>query len=66
MSLKGFHIVFVTVSMMLFAFLAYWGLVFTPEKNSLASTMGYIGIIGMLLMPIYGIYFIKKCRCLQP
>ena len=33
MSLKGFHIVFVTVSTLLFVFLALWSFVLAPETS---------------------------------
>jgi len=62
MSLKGFHIVFVSVSLMLFAFLILWGFLLAPEKSTLATAMGVIGIIGVLLMPVYGVYFLRKAR----
>lgn len=62
MSLKGFHIVFVSVSMLLFVFLILWGFVLAPEKSSLASAMGVTGIVGTLLMPVYGVYFIRKAK----
>jgi hypothetical protein len=62
MSLKGFHIVFVTVSLMLFAFLMLWGFLLAPEKTTLATWMGITGVIGFLLMPFYGVYFLRKAR----
>jgi ABC-type phosphate/phosphonate transport system permease subunit len=62
MSLKGFHIVFVSVSMLLFAFLVLWGFVLTPEKTTLATAIGVTGIVGALLMPVYGVYFLRKAR----
>ena len=62
MSLKGFHIVFVSVSMLLFVFLILWGFVLAPEKTTLAMAMGITGIVGALLMPVYGVYFIRKAR----
>ncbi|HSP42604.1 MAG TPA: hypothetical protein VLO11_07030 [Luteolibacter sp.] len=62
MTLKGFHIVFVTVSLMLFAFLIVWGFRLAPEKTTLATAMGVTGIVGTLLMPVYGIYFLRKAR----
>ncbi len=62
MSLKGFHIVFVSVSMMLFVFLILWGFVLAPEKSTLSTAMGITGIVGTLLMPVYGVYFIRKAR----
>ncbi len=62
MTLKGFHIVFVTVSLMLFAFLIVWGFLLAPEKTTLATAMGVTGIVGALLMPLYGVYFLRKAR----
>ena len=62
MSLKGFHIVFVSVSMLLFVFLILWGFVLSPEKSTLSTAMGITGIVGTLLMPVYGVYFLRKAR----
>ena len=62
MSLKGFHIVFVSVSMLLFVFLILWGFVLSPEKSTLSTAMGITGIVGSLLMPVYGVYFLRKAR----
>jgi hypothetical protein len=60
MSLKGFHLVFVTISTLLCVFLALWAFVFTPEKSGLATTMGFIGLAGIFLIPVYGVYFYRK------
>ncbi len=62
MNLKGFHIVFVTVSMLLFTFLILWGFLLAPGKSTLATAMGVTGIAGTLLMPVYGVYFLRKAR----
>jgi hypothetical protein len=62
MSLKGFHIVFVSVSMLLFAFLIVWGFTLAPEKTTLTTAMGVTGVVGTLLMPVYGVYFLRKAR----
>ena len=60
MSLKGFHIVFVTVTTLLCAFFALWAFVLAPEKSTISTLLGVIGAAGSLLMPIYGVYFYKK------
>ena len=60
MSLKGFHLVFVTVSTLLCAFLALWAFVLAPEKSSMATALGIVGVVGALLMPVYGVYFYRK------
>ncbi len=65
MSLKGFHIVFVSLSLILFAFLTLWGFMLTPEKTTLATALGIVGIIGFLLMSFYGVYFLRKARSIQ-
>ena len=60
MSLKGFHIVFVTICTVLSAFLATWGFVLSGETSALSTGMATVGTIGLLLMPIYGVYFYRK------
>jgi hypothetical protein len=65
MSLRNFHLVFVTVSSLLFAFLTLWSFLFAPEKSSLTHTIGITGIAGLVLMLAYGIYFLRKTRQLE-
>lgn len=65
MSLRGFHIVFVTVCTLLCAFLALWGFVLAPEFYGMAMALGITGVVGLLLMPIYGVYFIRKASKLH-
>lgn len=60
MSLRGFHIVFITISTLLCAFLILWAFVFAPERSTLATALGVTGIVGILLMPLYGFYFYRK------
>lgn len=63
MSLKGFHIVFVTVSTLLFVFLALWAFVYMQETSSLTRFLGITGIVGASVMPVYGVLFYRKaCR----
>ncbi|MDX1679748.1 MAG: hypothetical protein R3242_03360 [Akkermansiaceae bacterium] len=62
MSLKGFHIVFITVASLLCAFLVLWSFVIREETNSTATAIGIIGIIGLLAMPLYGWYFLRKAQ----
>ena len=68
MSLRNFHLVFVSVSSALFAFLTLWSFLFAPEKSSLTHTIGITGITGitgLVLMLAYGIYFLRKTRQLE-
>lgn len=61
MSLRGFHIVFVTICTLLFGFFAAWG--FLISKGApLAQTMGIVGVAGLLAMPFYGVYFYRKAK----
>jgi hypothetical protein len=62
MSLRGFHIVFVTFCTLLFGFFAAWGFLISPEGSPLASSMGIVGLIGLVAMPFYGVYFYRKAK----
>ncbi|RYD51610.1 MAG: hypothetical protein EOP83_23335 [Verrucomicrobiaceae bacterium] len=63
MSLKGFHIVFVTVSTLLFVFLALWAFIYMQDSATLTRVLGGIGIAGATVMPVYGVLFYRKaCR----
>ncbi len=60
MSLKGFHIVFVTVSTLLCIFLALWAFLLAPETSGMTRIVGGIGALGTVLLPFYGFYFYRK------
>jgi hypothetical protein len=60
MSIKGFHLVFVTVSTLLCLFLMLWSFVITAEVSTVVTTLGVVGLIGSILIPIYGVYFYRK------
>lgn len=62
MSLKSFHVVFVTVCTLLFAFLTVWSFVVSPEQSGVVRGMGYVGIAGAAMMLAYGVYFLRKTR----
>lgn len=63
MSLKAFHIIFVIIATMLCVFVAVWGFVFRPNDLAEAGMqMGYIGIAGAVIMPIYGVIFYRKVK----
>ena len=65
MSLRSFHIVFITVCTLLCGFLVLWAFVLAPEPSISATLFGVVGIIGLLLMPIYAVYFRKKANQLH-
>lgn len=60
MSLRAFHLVFVTVSTLFCAFLVLWSFGLALETSAMATALGYVGIAGLLLMPVYGVYFLRK------
>jgi formate hydrogenlyase subunit 3/multisubunit Na+/H+ antiporter MnhD subunit len=65
MSLRNFHLVFVTVCSLLFAFLTLWSFLLSDEKSTLTRTIGITGIAGLILMLAYGTYFLRKTRRLE-
>jgi len=63
MSLKTFHIIFVIATTLLSVFLAVWGFKLAPVNvGDLSQKIGYAGIAGMIIMPLYGVYFYKKAK----
>lgn len=62
MSLKAFHIVFVTLSTLMSLFFAVWAFGLTADRSGLVTALGVIGVIGVIIMPIYGVYFYKKAK----
>ena len=62
MSLRAFHIVFVTVSTLLFVFLAVWAFAFATDRTATITALGVISAVGAVVMPVYGVYFYKKVR----
>ncbi len=60
MSLKGFHIVFVTVSTLLCVFLALWAFLLAADSGGVTFAIGLVGVLGAVSLPIYGVYFYRK------
>ena len=61
MSLRGFHIVFITLATLLCVFLAVWSFFLAPAETGRAATiLGAIGIAGAVGLPVYGVYFYRK------
>jgi hypothetical protein len=57
MSLKGFHLFFIFLSILLAAGCAAWAF-----ANEVAGPFGVLSCIAAALLVIYGIYFIRKTR----
>ena len=60
MSLKSFHIVFVTFTFLMSLFFTVWSFGFAKDLSLSTSLIGWCGIAGLVLAPIYGLYFWKK------
>lgn len=63
MSLKGFHIVFITVVTLFFALVALWS--FTGgamQDESFWKTVGWVCVVVSIVTPVYGAYFVKKAK----
>jgi multidrug transporter EmrE-like cation transporter len=62
MSLRAFHIVFVTACTLLSLFLAVWAFGFATDRTEVITALGVVGAIGTVVMPVYGVYFYRKAR----
>jgi len=59
MSLRSFHIVFITICTLLCVFMALWSLWFA-ESRVAALILGPVGVLGAIGLPVYGIFFYRK------
>lgn len=57
MSLKGFHIFFIVLSILLAAGCAVWSFV-----NGVGVAFGVISCLVAVSLAIYGVYFVRKSR----
>ncbi len=60
MSLKSFHILFVTFTFLLSLFFLLWSKLFMEQADMVQSVIFISGIVGLIFSPLYGIYFWKK------
>lgn len=64
MSLKAFHIIFVTISTLFCVFFGTWSLnqyrTVDPSGMNLAYTI--VSVAGFCVLPVYGWYFLKKLK----
>lgn len=59
MSLRAFHIVFITIATLLCVFMALWAFLFA-ESRVAAIILGTVGILGAVALPLYGVSFYRK------
>jgi len=63
MSLKAFHIVFVLVSTALMALFAVWAFrEYATSKGTLELALGIIASISILVLLVYGKWFLRKIK----
>lgn len=63
MSLKAFHIVFITVSTLLSGVFALWcARELSRSPNAAAGIGAAVGALGVVALLIYGVRFLKRAR----
>ncbi len=63
MSLKAFHIVFVSVSTLLCAGFGAWGIRSFRSEGDVAALIAGVGsLVGVVILLIYGRWFLHKLR----
>ncbi len=63
MSLRAFHLIFITIATLFCIAVAIWSLHFNAESNDLVlKTMGWTCAVAALILPIYGAIFFKKSK----
>ncbi len=63
MSIKGFHLIFITIAALFSAALGVWALFVTEEETGPAITaFGVICLIFSLILIAYGIHFRRKSK----
>lgn len=64
MSLRVFHIVFVTLATLFCVFLAWWAFGWSGggERGAADRFIGAVGVLGAVGLPIYGVYFYRKAK----
>ncbi|TAE92994.1 MAG: hypothetical protein EAZ81_01260 [Verrucomicrobia bacterium] len=60
MSLKSFHIVFVTFTFLMSLFFVLWAFVLSVDVTTATKAIGWSGVAGLALVPVYAVYFWKK------
>ena len=64
MSLKGFHILFITIATLLCVFVAVWAFVLERFPDIGLQIFGGTCVLGAIILPIYGIRFYRKAKLL--
>ena len=62
MSLKGFHILFITLSTLLCVFVVLWAFVLTAHADTALRIFGGVCAVIGVILPVYGVNFYRKSR----
>jgi hypothetical protein len=62
MSLKGFHILFITLSTLLCVFVVLWAFVLAAHPDTALKIFGSVCAVVGIVLPVYGINFYRKSR----
>lgn len=62
MSLKSFHILFVTLATLLCVFVVLWAFVIQSVASLGMQVFGGTCALGIIILPIYGISFYRKAK----
>ena len=64
MSLKAFHVVFITAAVLMSIGCAVWGFksYFAPEGRALDLIFGIFSVIGAVALVVYERFFLKKLK----
>lgn len=63
MSLKAFHVFFVTISILMCISLGVWGVrAAGSDETALPMAMGVAGFAGALILIVYGAWMLKKLK----
>lgn len=60
MSLKSFHIIFVSITFLMSLFFVLWSRFLAQDVSTITTLIGWCGIIGLVVAPVYGVYFWRK------
>jgi hypothetical protein len=65
MSLRGFHLFFITLATIFCALVAVWAFMLSvDEEGLLLKVVGGLCALAALVLPVYGVYFYRKAKTL--
>ncbi|MBK1831697.1 hypothetical protein JIN77_13255 [Verrucomicrobiaceae bacterium R5-34] len=62
MSIKGFHILFITIATLLCVFVALWAFVLETSTSLGLQVFGGSCALAAVVLPLYGVSFYRKAQ----